>query len=193
MHWSCALAASTPVGLMLQRWRSKFPARYGFVEADTSERAARHSPKREPRPKLGNSHGECIEGYELKSQHAIEADRARHVMGGERDGADVFDHRPSSNARGARSLGQSLGLGGNRAVGMTQIAALVAPPHVVDQRIRPLALHLEGGDQRVFRRHRHALVFASDVYADGKFEHHGALSPATSVGGDARLGLLELR
>src|SRR6516162_447118 len=93
--------------------------------------------------------------------------------------------------RGARS--QSLGLGGNRAVGMTQIAALVAPPHVVDQGIRPLALHLERGDQRVLRRHRHALVFASDVYADGKFEHHGALFPATSVGGDARFGLLELR
>src|SRR5262245_45694191 len=98
----------------------------------------------------------------LKSQHAIEADRARHVVGGERDGADTFDHRPSSNARGARSLGRSLGLAGDRAVGMTQIAALVAPPHVVDQRVRPLALHLEGGDQRVFRRHRHALVFASD-------------------------------
>ena len=62
MHWSSALAASTPVGLMLQRWRSKFQARYGFVEADTSERAARHSPKREPRPKLGNPHRECIEG-----------------------------------------------------------------------------------------------------------------------------------
>src|SRR5262249_51821935 len=76
-----------------------------------------------------------------------------------------------SNARGARSLGQSLGLGGNRAVGMTQIAALVAPPHVVDQRVRPLALHLERGDQRVLRRHRHALVFASDVYAGGAFEH----------------------
>src|SRR5262252_2760934 len=41
----------------------------------------------------------------LKSQHTIEADRARHVVGGERDGADAFDHRPSSNARGARSLG----------------------------------------------------------------------------------------
>src|SRR5262249_25986313 len=37
----------------------------------------------------------------LKSQHAIEADRAPHVVGGERDGADAFDHRPSSNARGA--------------------------------------------------------------------------------------------
>ena len=86
-----------------------------------------------------------------------------------------------------------LAFGGNRAVGMTQIAALVAPPHVVDQRVRPLALHLERGDQRVLRRHRHALVFASDVYADGEFEHHGALFPATSVGGNARLGLLELR
>src|SRR5262249_6501221 len=92
-----------------------------------------------------------------------------------------------------RSLGRSLGLAGDRAVGMTQIAALVAPPHVVDQRVRPLALHLEGGDQRVFRRHRHALVFASDVYADGEFEHHGGLFPATSVGRDARFGLLELR
>src|SRR5262249_10626834 len=112
----------------------------------------------------------------LKSQHAIEADRARHVVGGERDGADTFDHRPSSNARGARSLGlitwadhlgrslgRSLGLAGDRAVGMTQIAALVAPPHVVDQRVRPLALHLEGGDQRVFRRHRDAIAFAIAV------------------------------
>src|SRR5262249_56546244 len=96
--------------------------------------------------------------------------------------ADAFDDRPSSNARGARSLGRSLGSGGNRAVGMTQIAALVAPPHVVDQRIRPLALNLKRGDQRVLRRHRHALVFASDVYADGEFEHHGAIFPATSIG-----------
>src|SRR5262245_65930952 len=40
----------------------------------------------------------------LKSQHAIEAHRARHVVGGERDGADAFDHRPSSSARSARSL-----------------------------------------------------------------------------------------
>src|SRR5262249_23996722 len=86
----------------------------------------------------------------LKSQHAIEADRARHVVGGEGDGTDAFDHRPSSHQRGARSPG----LGGNRSVGMTQIAALVAPPHVVDQGIRPLALHLEGSDQRILRRHR---------------------------------------
>src|SRR6266436_641228 len=41
----------------------------------------------------------------LKSQHAIEADRARHVVGGERDGTDAFDHRPSSSERSARSLG----------------------------------------------------------------------------------------
>src|SRR5262249_40840730 len=34
---------------------------------------------------------------------------------------------------------------------------------------------------------------ASDVYADGEFEHHGGLFPATSVGCGARLGLLELR
>src|SRR5262249_9343315 len=95
--------------------------------------------------------------------------------------------------RAARSLGRSLGLGGNRAMGMTQIAALVAPPHVVDQRVRPLALHLARGDQRVLRRHRHALVFAGDVYADGEFEHHGALFPVTSVGRGARFGLLELR
>src|SRR5262249_23228811 len=68
----------------------------------------------------------------IEPQHAIEADRARHVVGGERDGADVFDHRahPTSGAR-------SLGLGGDRPVGMTQIAAPVAPPHVVDQSIRP--------------------------------------------------------
>src|SRR6516164_160231 len=38
---------------------------------------------------------------QLKSQHAIEADRARHVVGGEGDGTDAFDHRPSSNARRA--------------------------------------------------------------------------------------------
>jgi putative ABC transport system substrate-binding protein len=43
------------------------------------------------------------------------------------------------------------------------------------------------------RTNRHALVFASDVYADGEFEHHGGLFPATSVGCGARLGLLELR
>src|SRR5262245_16568569 len=49
----------------------------------------------------------------LKSQHAIEADRARHVVGGERDGADTFDHRASSCARRAitwaNHLGRSLG------------------------------------------------------------------------------------
>src|ERR1700730_1806282 len=88
---------------------------------------------------------------------------------------------------------RSLALGRNRPVGMTQIAAPVAPPHVVDHGIRPLAFHLECGDERILRRHRHALVFASDVYADGEFEHHGGLFPATSVGGGARLGLLELR
>src|SRR5215468_10045627 len=94
---------------------------------------------------------------------------------------------------GARSLRRSLGLGGDRPVGMPQIAAPVAPPHVVDQGIRPLALHLERGDQRILRRHRYALVFASGVYADGEFEHHGGLFPTTSVGCGARLGLLELR
>src|SRR6516225_9989877 len=35
----------------------------------------------------------------VKSQHAIEADRARHVVGGERDGADAFDHRSSNQRR----------------------------------------------------------------------------------------------
>jgi hypothetical protein len=39
----------------------------------------------------------------LKSQHAIEANRARHVVGGEGDGTDAFDHRPSSHQRDARS------------------------------------------------------------------------------------------
>ena len=29
---------------------------------------------------------------DLKSQHAIEADGPRHIVGGERDGADAFDH-----------------------------------------------------------------------------------------------------
>src|SRR5262249_15543556 len=29
---------------------------------------------------------------DLKSQHAIEADGLRHIVGGERDGADAFDH-----------------------------------------------------------------------------------------------------
>src|SRR6516164_10592528 len=98
----------------------------------------------------------------------------------------IIGRRPISATRDHPALA-------HRSVGMTQIAALVAPPHVVDHGIRPLALHLEGSDQRVFRRHRHALVFASDVYADGEFEHHGGLFPATSVGGDARFGLLELR
>src|SRR6516165_9449523 len=88
---------------------------------------------------------------------------------------------------------RSPGLGGNRSVGMTQIAALVAPPHVVDHGIRPLALHLERSDQRILRRHRHALVFASDVYADGEFEHHGGFFLATLVGRGARFGVLELR
>src|SRR5215471_18165857 len=88
---------------------------------------------------------------------------------------------------------RSLALGGDRPVGMTQIAAPVAPPHVVDHGIWPLALHLERGDQRILRGHRHALVFASDVYTDGEFEHHGGLFPAMSVGCGARLGLLELR
>src|SRR6516225_10990866 len=97
----------------------------------------------------------------------------------------IIGRHPMRAARDhlGRSLGRSLGLAGDRAVGMTQISALVAAPHVVDQRVRPLALH----------RHRHAFVFASDVYADGEFEHHGDLFPATSVGGDAGFGLLELR
>src|SRR5215471_4251231 len=60
---------------------------------------------------------------------------------------------------------------------MAQIAALVAPAHVVDQRIRPLTFYLQGGNQGVFRRHRHALVFAGDVYSDGEFERHGGVLP----------------
>src|SRR5215471_12313640 len=94
---------------------------------------------------------------------------------------------------GARSLRRSLGLGDNRPVGMPQIAAPVAPPHVVDKGIRPLALHLERGDQRILRRNRHALVLASNVYADGEFQHHGDRFLATSIRGDARLGFFELR
>src|SRR6516162_9882142 len=105
---------------------------------------------------------------------------------------------PISGARSLRRslrqlLRRSLGLGGDRPVGMPQIAAPVAPPHVVDQGIRPLALHLERGDQRILRRYRYALVFASDVYADGEFQHHGDRFLATSIRGDARLGFFELR
>src|SRR5260370_14260334 len=146
---------------------------------------ARSSPKARKR-------GVAAPVDHLKSQHAIEADRARHVVGGERDGADIFDRR-AHPISGARSLGRSLGLRGDSPVRLTTIAPIVPPPHVVDHGIRPLAFHLELGDQPLLRRHRHALVFASGVYADGEFEHHGGLFPLSSVGSGARLGLLELR
>src|SRR5262249_43185021 len=125
----------------------------------------------------------------LKSQHAIEADRARHVVGGERDGADAFDHRPSSSERSARSLA----LGGNRPVRMTQIAALVAPSHVVDQGIRPLALHLEGAISASSAATVTLSCLPAMFMPTVIFEHHGGLFLATSVGRDARFGLLELR
>src|SRR5216683_7421128 len=71
----------------------------GMVEDDTSP----------PRPislrglcdeieKAGSSLKTCKRGViatmnDLKSQHAIEGDGARHVVGGERDSADALDHR----------------------------------------------------------------------------------------------------
>src|SRR5258708_36219300 len=71
----------------------------GMVEDDTSP----------PRPfslrglcheieKAGSSPKTCKRGVittmnDLKSQHAIEGDGARHVVGGKRDGTDALDHR----------------------------------------------------------------------------------------------------
>src|SRR4029077_10964761 len=75
---------------------------------------------------------------------------------------------------------------------MTQIAALVAPTHVVDQSIRPLTFDLERSDEGVFRRHRHALMLAGRAYTDGEFERHGGVLPRL-VGRDARLSLFQLR
>src|SRR5262249_59100352 len=59
---------------------------------------------------------------------------------------------------------------------MTQIAALVAPAHVVDHRVRPLGLDLERRYQRVLRRYIDALPVARDVNADGVFVHHAGAS-----------------
>ena len=75
---------------------------------------------------------------------------------------------------------------------MTQIAAFVAPTHVVDQSIGPLTFDLERSDEGIFRRHRHALMFAGCAYTDGEFERHGDVLPRL-VGRDARLGLFQLR
>src|SRR6266404_954815 len=71
----------------------------GMVEDDTSP----------PRPislrglcdeieKAGSGPKTCKRGVittmnDLKSQHAIEGDGARHVVGGQRDGTDALDHR----------------------------------------------------------------------------------------------------
>src|SRR6266446_2925676 len=83
----------------------------GMVEDDTSP----------PRPislrglcdeieKAGSGPKTCKRGVittmnDLKSQHAIEGDGARHVVGGQRDGTDALDHRGtapfSSRALGA--------------------------------------------------------------------------------------------
>src|SRR6266446_732787 len=48
--------------------------------------------------KAGSSPKACKRGViapmnDLKSQHAIEGDGARHVVGGQRDGTDALDHR----------------------------------------------------------------------------------------------------
>jgi hypothetical protein len=40
------------------------------------------------------------------------------------------------------------------------------------------------GDLRILRRHRHALSLASDVYADGEFEHHTGILPGDVNGRD---------
>ena len=48
---------------MLQRWRSKFQARYGFVEADTSEpRVIRQNEN--PAQSLGTLIANALRGYE---------------------------------------------------------------------------------------------------------------------------------
>ena len=51
---------------------------------------------------------------------------------------------------------------------MAQIAALIAPAHVIDGGVRPLQLHLEGSHEGIFRHHRHAVTRAGDVDANGE-------------------------
>src|SRR5712691_3957417 len=70
----------------------------GMVEDDTSP------PRPIPLGRLGDEidvagsspkarkSGVITTVNDLKSQHAIEADGARHIMGGQRDGADALDH-----------------------------------------------------------------------------------------------------
>src|SRR5262249_9402197 len=81
----------------------------GMVEDDTSP----------PRPvslrglcdeveKAASSPKTCKRGVittmnDLKSQHAIEGDGARHVVGGQRDGTDALDHRGIAPNHGERS------------------------------------------------------------------------------------------
>src|SRR5215468_9145567 len=51
--------------------------------------------------KAGPSPKTCKRGFittmnDLKSQHAIEGDGARHIVGGQRDGTDALDHRSTA-------------------------------------------------------------------------------------------------
>src|ERR1700734_3548967 len=62
---------------------------------------------------------------------------------------------------------------------MALVAALVAAADVVDHGLGIFAFPLEGGDQSILGRHRHALRFAGDVQSDREFERHGDISLRT--------------
>src|SRR5260221_14687973 len=95
--------------------------------------------------------------------------------------------RPQSNYC---SISRSAGFGGDGRVRMTNVAAPVAPAHVIDYGVRPLALRLERSDKRILSRHRHALVSPGEVDANGEFQHD-ILPPL--VGRHARFGFFKLR
>jgi hypothetical protein len=53
-------------------------------------------------------------------------------------------------------------------MGMTQIAAPVAPADEIDRRGRLLQFHFERSHERIFGRHGHAVANAGDVEPNGE-------------------------
>src|SRR5215831_4335738 len=74
----------------------------GMVEDDTPPpRPISFSGLCDEIEKAGSSPKTCKRGFiatmnDLKSQHAIEGDGARHIVGGQRDGTDALHHRPTA-------------------------------------------------------------------------------------------------
>src|SRR6266516_1212321 len=65
----------------------------------------------------------------LEAEHAIEMHCARHIVGGERNGTNAFNHAAATNQC---CISRSLALSGDGPVRMTDVAASVAPAHVID-------------------------------------------------------------